>query len=432
MIEIKSNKEMINLSLIKQDQSKLSLLAIIIVIELVLGGSGRVITIGSFISLRYFLFFIAVCYFVMKCFINDFKIKNNLFYFDIMVFFFIIFIAIAHGIFSGYELSNVIKSSQGYFYLLMYFPMSLLINNKKKSKKVYWLFINCSVILAIITFVIFLLFYLNHSLYYVFTPILDDLNYGYISLRGGLPAVFLKSSPLIAVSFILLLIQYINLKTEKNYINILKLIVLLFGIVSTMSMGLWIATLIGVLLTINLSKGKYKLLGLILVILLMGVSYYFLSDYITTTIGARLSSNDSSFIIKYDQFFRLIKTWSKGLVFGNGFGIEITFMTELGSRAMINFELFWLQLLVNMGLIGFFVYIRLFIKSFYYTFKMRKKLNFEDSIQLKSLNIGLIVLIVISSVNPFLNNPIGIGYLIIVLSTISVYFKEKIIINTVI
>lgn len=430
MSEIESYKELNGLKPNNMKQNSVNFLAIIIILELVLGGSGRLITFGSILTLRYIIFFIAVNYFILKLMVNNFKIKENLFYIDIVFFFFFFAFAIANGILNGYQISNVIVASQGYLYLLIYLPISLLIDNKEKSKKIFQLFINSAVVLSLVSLTIFVIFYFDNTKAYLFTTILSKLDYGYIALRGGLPAVFLKTSPFIAIAFVHLLVQYINLKNEKNFINIVKLSILLFGIVSTMSMGIWIATFVGVLLVIILSKGKSKLLGLILIVLLMGVVYYFLSDYIMVSLTNRLSIEDSSFIIKFDQLFRLIENWRNKLIFGNGFGIEITFLTELGRRTMVNFELFWLQLLVNMGLIGFIVYIKIFIKSMYLSIKISKVSSFIERQHLKSLIIGLVVLAIISSVNPFLNNPIGIGYLVIVMSTISTYsidLKNKVI-----
>lgn len=406
------------------DHKKLSLFAIIIIMELVLGGSGRLITFGSFISLRYILFLIAILYFIFICIVGKFKIQKNMFYIDVIVFFVMFSVAVANGIVHGYGIGNVIKSSQGYLYLLMYFPMSILINTKEKSKQAFRLFINCAVILAIVSLAIFVFFYFDHTMHETFSPILTKFDYGYIALRGGLPAVFLKTSPLIAVAFVLLLLSFINLKSERTLIQLIKLLILFVGLVSTMSMGIWVATFAGVFLTILSSKGKYKVIGLVTIVIITSIAYYLLSGYIATSLTNRLSTDDSSYIIKLDQAYRLLESWGKRVFFGNGFGIKITFLTDLGSRTMINFELFWLQLLVNMGLIGFAVYIKIFIKSAYYTLKISKVICFKESMHLKSLIVGLIVLAIISSVNPFLNNPIGLGYLVIVMTTISTYSKE--------
>lgn len=416
------NKNQIKTANLKHD--KLSLFAVIIIAELVLGGSGRLVTFGSFLSLRYILFISAILYFVFTCIINKFEIQKNMFYVDVLAFFTMFSIAIVLGIVHEYGMGNIIKSAQGYLYLLMYFPMSKLINTKEKSKQAFRLFINCAVVLALITLAIFVVFYLNPAVQETLSPLLTKFDYGYIALRGGLPAVFLKTSPLIAVAFMLLLLYFINLKSERTPIQLAKLMILFVGLLATMSMGIWVATFVGVFLTILFSKGKYKVIGLVTIVIIAGIAYYLLSGYIATSLSNRLSTNDSSYIIKLDQAYQLIRNWGNRLFFGNGFGIEITFLTELGSRTMINFELFWLQLLVNMGLIGFAVYIKMFIKSAFYSFKISKVISFEESLHLKSIIVGLIVLAIISSVNPFLNNPIGIGYLVIVMTTISAYSKE--------
>ena len=96
-------------------------------------------------------------------------------------------------------------------------------------------------------------------------------------------------------------------------------------------------------------------------------------------------------------------------------------MTELGYREMINFELLWLQLLVNMGLLWFITYLNVIVKSIVESKRISRFLSEFEKINLKGCNIGLITLCIISSVNPFLNNPIGIGYLVILMCIINAY-----------
>lgn len=421
---IAENKELINKESENNKKENISLLATIIVIELVLGGSGRLITIGPYVSIRYILFFVAIIYLLFKYVSRRFRIKKNVFYIDILLFMYVIIFSIGIGLMCGYEINNVLISSKGYLYILMYIPFSIIIDNKGKSKQIYRLFINCSVILALITLTIFVFFYFDDAVYPFLSPILRKFDYGYIALRGGLPAVFMKTSPFMAITFIIVLINFVNIEKEKNIYNIFKLMILLLGIFATMSMGIWIATFIGVIIAIVLFSGKKKIMGIATIGLLVVISLLFLSEYITVSLANRLSSTDSSFIIKFDQLLTLFRLWLEKPMFGYGLGLEITFQTELVSRTMVNFELFWIQILVNMGLIGLVVFLRMFTKPIYYTKKLSEEISFEESIQLKSLIIGLIVLSVISSVNPFLNNPIGIGYLIIVMSTVSAYLSD--------
>ena len=129
-----------------------------------------------------------------------------------------------------------------------------------------------------------------------------------------------------------------------------------------MSMGIWLATFFSVILVIYISKGKFKINGIIVVSILSIMILLILKDYVLISIANRLNSTDSSYIVKLDQLVNLINIWLENAVFGKGFGFEVMFSTALGSRTMVNFELFWIQLLVNMGLIGFASYLSIFVK----------------------------------------------------------------------
>jgi len=410
---------------INRKKQKVNLLAVIIIIELVLGGSGRLIAFGSLLTIRYILFLFALAYFAASFVKNKFTLKRKAFYIDIILFFFMFFVSLASGIYRGYDLGNILRTSQGYLYLLIYFPFSIMINNTEKSKKMHTLFANCTVVLAIISIAIFVIFKLNPSSYSIITPILNRFNYGYIAMRGGLPAVFLKTSPYMAIGFIIFLFQFINIKDKRNITNLIKLLLLLIGCIATMSMGIWIAVFVGVFLVIVLSEGKYKRAAIISIAFISVIIMVLFLGYISESLGNRLSTSDSSYIVKFNQLLTLIDYWAKHPLLGNGFGVEVTFTSELGTREMINFELFWVQILVNMGILGFLLYSNIIVKALYYSIRTWKDIPKNDMVLIKSLGVGLIALCIVSSVNPFLNNPIGIGYLILVLSTISVYTKEN-------
>jgi uncharacterized membrane protein YjjP (DUF1212 family) len=76
-----------------------------------------------------------------------------------------------------------------------------------------------------------------------------------------------------------------------------------------------------------------------------------------------------------------------------------------------------------MGLVGFLSYMLLIFEPVLAFIKgMFKKIyKGEDIIFVLTLSIGILIMCIISSVNPFMNNPIGIGYLALFLSTINLY-----------
>jgi len=177
-----------NKSFFKQiDDFCINVLPFIIVYELVLGGSGRVIMLSSQITIRYFLFFIAMLYYFIVIFNDIFKYKlslkalikkrlnRNLVF--LIIFLFLFLYAIFNGYRNGNTISDIFTSSKGFFYILMLFPFSLFVDSKEKAKKLVKAFINYTVILAIITFVIFIIYGLNNETYNIFGVVLNKWSY---------------------------------------------------------------------------------------------------------------------------------------------------------------------------------------------------------------------------------------------------------------
>jgi len=432
----------------KVDNFCMNILPFIIIYELVLGGSGRVIMLGSQITIRYFLFFIAMLYYFIVILKDIFiyklsfkalikkRLNRNLVF--LIIFLFLFLYAIFNGYRNGNPISDIFTSSKGFFYILMLFPFSLFVDSKEKAKKLVKAFINSTVILAIITFVIFIIYGLNNETYNIFGVVLNKWSYGYIALRGGFPAVFMKTSPYMAVALIYELNMFINGIEKKTKGKMFNIFILLEGIICTMSMGIWIASAVGFTLVVIISifnrkniktvGGKsifMELLPMIIIVVISQIIFnQVFSDYIVTVIDNRIDTADSSYVVKADQLIKLTSLWLENIFFGKGYGVRVFF--ELGkfrSESMIQFELFWNQLLVNMGLVGFLSYMLVIFEPVFVFLKgmLKNKYNVQDIIFILTLSIGIFMMCIISSVNPFMNNPIGIGYLVLFLSTINLY-----------
>lgn len=405
-------------------ENKLNILAFIIIIELVLGGAGRLFVIGP-ITIRYVLFMLAISYFFIKIILNNFKTEKNIFYPPVIFFLFFYLISIMNGIVKGYPLSDIIFSSKGYLYILMLFPFTLFVNKTEKARAIFNIFNRAAVVLAIFSISIFLIFRALPSLYGVINPILLNLKYGHLSIRYGLPSVFFKTSPYMAIAFINEMFQYVHVIKKRNSRTLLRMLILFLGCLTTMTMGIWVAVIVGIIIIILLSKGNKKLLAILTTLTIGAIIIFIFSDFVSLALSSRLSRADSSYIIKIDQLYTMLNIWLDNFLFGKGFGINVLFINEIATRKMVKFELFWMELLVNMGLMGFIAYVYIVIKTMFIGFKISKHVSFNDSVHIKSLITGLVMLCIISSVNPFLNNPIGLGYLIIVMSSINIFYKKE-------
>ncbi|AMC01359.1 Uncharacterised protein [Aerococcus viridans] len=281
----------------KHLSTKPNLLAIIIVIELVLGGAGRLLTFGP-LTIRYILFLLAILYFIFKIIRNNFKVEKNIFHIPVVVFFFFYLISIMNGMIRGYPISDIVLSSQGYLYLLIFFPFTLFINTTEKAKIALNIFNKAAFFLALFSIGIFVALSARPSLYSVINPLLMNLEYGHLSMRYGLPSVFLKTSPYMAIAFIHELYKYVSLSNERTFFSIIRMFILLVGCLTTMTMGIWVSLVFGILLVISFSKGSKKLAALLLTIVVGIAVTLIFSEFLSSTLVNRISRTDSSYIIK--------------------------------------------------------------------------------------------------------------------------------------
>jgi hypothetical protein len=114
--------------------------------------------------------------------------------------------------------------------------------------------------------------------------------------------------------------------------------------------------------------------------------------------GSRLGrfSGDSGVNLRYDTLKESIEKISESALLGNGFG------TELPSKRFHQ-ENSFMDILVEQGIIGISFYVVLFVMVY----------------RLRNRNFGLAVVFfmtyILSLTNPYINNPIGIGMMIIVM-----------------
>lgn len=432
-----------------------NILPYIIVVELVLGGSGRTIMFGEFLTIRYLLFFMAMMYFVVviakDIFVEKLSFKELMktrmskTYINLIIFFVIFMFSVLNGFRNGYTLQDIFIASKGFLFILIIFPFFIFVDSMEKAKKLFEAMIYASVILAILTILIFIFYGLNPDSYIFFRTTLDKLDYGYIAMRGGQPAVFMKASPFLAIALNYEINMYINGPKKNKHVNIIFICLLLAAVICTMSMGLWIASIVGAGFVLvvsffnrkNIKLPHYKgdLLKIVLVFVLFNLFGKINSpeavantNYIQNSLNNRLSADDTSFIVKKDQLFKLTSLWLENPFFGKGFGASIMFKVDkIRDDRMVLFELFWNQLLFNVGVVGFISYLWLIFEPMLLFVKEAFKKSFagKDMMHMISLNIGMIIICIISSVNPFMNNPIGIGYLVIFLSTVNIYLKPK-------
>jgi len=404
-------------------ESNINFLSYIIIIDLVFGGAGRYFEVFG-ISARIMIFAISLSLCLIKILVKRCFINTKL-YLPFLLFFFSIILSTIIGLISN-NISYVFSGLSGYLYLLYIIFFIQNIETKEKAVKIFRILNLMVVVLSIIHIIMFILLYLTGgSFYSVMNPILINKDFGFLDIGyNGIGRVFLKTGVFIPISCIYYLIDILQSKRFKLK-SVLYFTILLVGLVTTMTMGFWIAFIVGVLITSLFFMKKTKSLYLIIIfIATLLIVFTKIGVNPIDIITNRLDSNDPSRMFKEAQISVLWDTFKQHVFLGNGFGKEVILSYAGIYRSGTNWENMWLYLLVTNGLVGLFAYLNLILSIMKIAmYKLSAKSN-EERITLLTITIGLIMECIISLSNPFLSNPIGIGFICLSAGIVNRFIKK--------
>lgn len=402
----------------------------IFLIDLILGGAGRYLVIGS-ISARMIIYAVGLCIIVFKLFkyktiIWEKKgvILNKKSTWIIIMLYLSIIFSLSIGIIRGNNLNLALDKFLSYsFYFLL--PVFLLeIKTTLKAENIMFFINKLIFLLTIIQVTIFIIFSISPNMVYEYlNPILINNQFGLLDLiNESTFRVFLKTSIFIPFGLFYMILNILNNKIKIKFRYICKIIIYSLAIYSTRTMGIWIITIVGMVI-IGIMYIKVNLRNLkkysILFVAMIYCAYKF---GIIQTLIERLNLSDPSTSFKAQQLNELIKTGCQKFFFGNGYGQIITVKTESLTRTSDNWEIMWAELFVNSGFIGILISLVFIGYIIFYSYKLRNKFN--KSI-MDLIFISTICLIIVNLSNPFLNNPIGIGYVMIMFSMVDVFVTER-------
>ena len=425
-------------------KSKLDILLYIIIADLVLGGAGRYLVIGG-VSARMFIFGIALVILVVQIFT---KHKGEIVYTKLYIPYGLLFLSFAISTIIGLvsnNRSNVLLTVSGYTYFLFFVYFIQNVRSKELAVKLFVFFNKLVVVLSCVSIVLYvLLFVYGVQFYAFFNSALTDNAFGALGLIGTrLPRVFLKCSVFMPMTLVYYISEYLR-KEEKQTQNLICLLLVFFGLLSTETIGFWAAFLFGGLILVIVIRKTIKIKRLIIlfglfIVLSGGYSAFYgyasnahinQNDNVSDVkvkqniIAARLNKEDKSTSIKLVQGEALLSASSKHILFGNGLGKVVDVNAGETHRQSTRFEIMWLELLMNNGLFGLIAYAALIVfilKMLVVNISLK---DIEVTNVSVSIAIGLIMMVLVNFSNPFLNNPIGIGYLILCASVANVMNKE--------
>ena len=414
-------------------RSIFNVVTILIFIEFVLGGLGHVFGL----PIRKGLFVVGILFSIYMIFREKIKIEK-VFLIPIIV----VCIYLAYGSIIGLinrnslgDIFSDVNSFLGIIYILLL--IAYVKGRNENIDKIINVFVNCAVIVAIMTITLFFVsrIYLpnNLEIIVIYNNLNSKLEYGFISglvMSNNYARVYLYNGIFMQLAAAIMFIKLFN--KDKNVFGIVKLAILLVGIYVSNKRGFWLGTIGVVVISMIYYLWRFKKFNLTLRnIVIALIPLILVSVIIPKTIVAvspeqnlpnssgsikdRIESisdfeNDESNKVRAIQLKFLVNRIKEKPILGWGFGAHIEeypqYMIDnnLQPVSSTSFELYYIELLFKTGIIGiliFFGYLVFnFVKLIVLLFK--KNLRMRDEQVLVGWTIGTMSILASSITNPYI------------------------------
>ncbi len=429
--------------------------------ELFLGSQGHLFTISinNFeISIRIGIFIVlALVYFINLIRNKTFSVfRKSKFFLPSLIFFLFIGWALLNGFLKHNILANIFFDSNAFFYLFYILMFFEVITNEKIIIKIFLTLAAAVIVIFLLTLCYFLIFAyqppLDLTLMYKW---IRDKRIGEITyVTGNIYRIFLQAQIYSLIGFVIAFVFLISRYLKNNQLTIVKplkfliIIVTLAGSLATIlcfSRSNWVGGMAAIFLLLIFLliyfkipfKNLIKISALFIIIIIIDLLFlYFISgNFSPNLIKNRLSNltEDSAGISRLNQLKPLLKNIKENWLFGAGFGKTVTYQTNdprvlkkapSGWYTTYAFEWGYLDLLLKLGIIGFLAYLYLLIKIFKVGFALFKKvITLNQQLLILGLLAGLISLTFTHIFSPYLNHPLGFGYLLLTMAIFNYYDK---------
>ncbi|MFH0840805.1 MAG: O-antigen ligase family protein [bacterium] len=438
---------------------------LIVLFELFIGSMGYLFSwsvneeqlslrIGLWLVIMAIWIFKEIQYLIVKKKI-DLQFSKSKYWKYYLIFFIVIAFAFFNGFVHQHGFGNIFLDGNNWIYLLLIFPVYRSLD-LAGIKQVIHLLSAAAIWLSAKT--MFILFVSSHKITWgdgLFFEIaykwIRDTRIGEITMTEfGFYRIFFQSH--IFVLLALFIIMMLLVQTKQNWKNILGSLgmvgLFLATIITSMSRSIWLGLGIGLLawliiIIMRKTKASQIMISLGLIILSFVISIGFILAIVKfpvpeplgadalSALTKRTQGGDSALSSRWNLLPPLWKEIRVAPLHGQGFGATVTYQTDDpriakettdGQYTTYAFEWGWLDSWLEFGLIGLAIYIFLYC---YLIYTAIKKQLYKQGILIPALIIGLVVLIAVNIFTPYLNHPLGLGYLILATIIIDSYGREK-------
>ncbi|MFA5076548.1 MAG: O-antigen ligase family protein [Patescibacteria group bacterium] len=413
--------------------------------ELFIGSFGQILAFnldGLQIPIRISIFLIIMSVWLAKLIINLIRTKKlqpllRIREKSLKKYYLILGIFILWGVIWGFvrqnTFANIFFDSNAWIYFFYILPFYDFLG-KDKTPKILVLLGAGITINFLITFFSFIIFtqninWLAGHLY----KFIRDLRWGEITYSGNnLWRIFLQSQIYSLIGFLILASNIVlgdNQTSKNKKITWLLITISLLTVYLSLSRSFWLGLIISLIALIVWILFKYQInwrkiatwLGILAMITIceFGLIIVLAGQGTGDLLSRRLTDlTEAAGVSRFNQLKPLGLAIMKHPIIGSGFGTTVTYFSRDprilekapdGRYTTYAFEWGYLDILLKIGLAGLVTYLLLI-------WQIIKRLSQQK--MAVGLLVGLIGIIVTNIFSPYLNHPLGIGYLLL-LSTLS-------------
>lgn len=356
-----------------------------------------------------------------------------------------IILAVINGVVRGHNLSLVFSDFNAWIYFSLLGPIIAVYSraDQKKLERLYTLFLAAAIWLSLKTLI--LLFVFTHNSGWapdIYLWLRKTLVGEMTPTKTGWPRIFIQGQIFSAIAFLCIFwLSQVKLKLKDlfgryNIIMLSGAALFLSSVLISFSRSFWVALLgslfISLLLIWRLTSFKKALVSAIWLVAAGLVSFLMMYlvvawPYFQTQSGnfgsdflERVSNgNEAALASRWSLLPVLTGEIKKEPFFGQGYGATVTYFSRdprilqnnpSGEYTTYAFEWGYLDLWLKLGLLGLLVYLWLLFRLL--VAGIKKGMANNDYL-LFGLTAGLLFLMITNAFTPYLNHPLGIGFLLL-------------------
>jgi len=381
--------------------------------------------------------------------------KSEYFPYYIVLFIFIIW-GVVNGFLSHNDFDNIFFDFNGWLFWLLIFPIfSVIYENRKIIDNILQVFVISTTWVSIKT--LLLLYIFSHNIFGISSIYrwIRETGVGEITLvMGGFYRIFFQSHIFVLIGFFVILIFLINfsrdeIKKDKKIFVFNFLLLIIFTAVNLISFSRsnWLGMVCGLLLFFLFVIWKFGwkrfLKSVIFLLASLILSFGLIISIVKFPFPDPTGGFDASELFSKratqiageagasSRWALLPKLWEQikeKPIQGKGFGATVTYVTSdprfletsvTGEYTTYAFEWGWFDIWLKLGIFGLFSYLLLLFIILYKSIKKIDEYSNFEKLLIFGLLLGTISISAVSFFSPYMNHPLGIGYIVLATSILS-------------